>query len=340
MAKNIVVVTGSRADYGLLEPVLDQLHDKCNLTLVVTGSHLSKQYGETVHDIKDKYHQILVPGLVDYDEPIGVCQTMGLLINGLATAIQFADAIVLLGDRHEILAAALAAYNFSIPIHHIQGGDITVGSLDDGYRDCITKLARHHYVAHEKAGDRVQWSTGKSTLYHTYVVGSLACVLPDVEPRTDYDFIVAFHPCKDDNLHEYIAELTEYPNKMLLLGSNADAGGRQINQILKALEDHNPDQFEYVPSMEREVYLSYLAGAKAVIGNSSSGIFEAPMVKTPTINIGTRQRGRLQAGSVFQVDRVGDLVTALEWISGEDFLFDCPYYKPDTVERIVEGILS
>jgi len=339
MEKNITVVTGGRADYGLLEPVIERLNEECNLTVLVTGSHLSHQFGYTADNINQKYNLVYAPCLVDYDEPIGVCMSMSNLFSPVATMLlnTQADGVVLLGDRYEIFAAAIAAYNLQIPIHHIQGGDITTGSLDDGYRDCITRLATHHYVATSHARDEIV--TWRENYDDVYTVGSLACVLPEIEANDEYEVICAVHPSKDNIAAELIGELTEHDSKTLFVGSNADAGGGDVNQIIQMVVEHKPDTFVYEPSLTREEYLSYLKGAKVLIGNSSSGIFEAPVVRTPSINIGTRQQGRLRGKSVMQVDDMNELRWAFSF-ANDIKEFDCPYYKPNTVERIVEGILS
>ena len=343
MEKNIVVVTGSRSEYGLLEPVLLELKDRkseCNLKLLVTGSHLSERHGYTAQYIDAGLKRVLIPGLVDFDQALGVCLSMANFLPPLASAMYGADKVVLLGDRYEILAAALAAYNQSIPIAHIQGGDVTTGSLDDGYRDCITRLADEHYVATYDALDNVQ-RIQKSNKQH--VVGSLACVVPDIYANEEYGYVVVVHPSKDDIGPPLLAELAELPYKMLLIGANADAGGSIINNIMKMMVEHKSEQFDYVESLPRKDFLAYLKGAKALIGNSSCGIFEAPMLKTPSINIGSRQNGRLRADSVYQVDNISDgwvgLDGALTSIEYSTFTFNCPYFKEGTVNNIVKGLL-
>ena len=335
MAKDIVVVTGSRAEYGLLHPVLRKLKDRCKLTLLVTGSHLSQQHGYTAQYIDADIHQVHVPGLVDYDQPLGVCLSMANFIPPMASALQTADKVVLLGDRYEMLSAALAAYNTGVPIAHIQGGDVTKGSLDDGYRDCITRLATEHYVATYDALDNVQ-RLQRSNDQH--VVGSLACVLPDVQANDEYEYIVVVHPDQSLAATAVLQAIAEVPGKCLMIGPNVDVGGSTISEVMKMFAEHS-DQFDYVESMPRPDFLAYLKGAKAIVGNSSCGIFEAPMLKTRTINVGRRQEGRLRAKSIVDCkSSYEEVKQALLSTAIPEEYFKCPYYQEGTVEAIVDGV--
>lgn len=330
---NIAVLTGSRADYGLLEPVLFKLNEECDLHLLVTGSHLSKEYGETWRQIPDDFQQIHIPILQDYESQTSINTSIGMGIDRFSlTLCQIKpDKLVILGDRYEALAAAIAAYNLRIPIVHIQGGDRTTGSLDDGYRDCISRLSSLHLVADEQAYCNVD-SVSEGPIH---IVGSLACVLPDVEPNTAYDYILLIHPPLHHELSKIVAGLDSIADKnVLMIGSNADEGGRTINEYLKVIAQCVPN-WVYAESVPREEYISYLKGAKALIGNSSSGIFEAPVCQTKTINIGDRQDGRSAGPSIYNVSADG-----IPWaLSCMDREYNCPYYKPDTVEQIVKHIL-
>ena len=313
MEKKICIITGSRADSGLLAPVIRELKDQCDLTLLVTGSHLSNEYGNTWTELDQEVNQIHIPILQDYDQPVATNTSMALGIHNFSNTLANLqpDKMVVLGDRYEVFAAAIAAYNLRIPIVHIQGGDVTTGSLDDGYRDCISRLSSTHLAGSHSACGRLE------VLYdNVYNVGSLACVLPEVEANSTYDYVVVVHPSDEDVLNMVVKALEDKIGRVLMIGSNADAGGRDINDQMRLIAELVPNWY-FVESLPREEYLSYLKGAKALVGNSSSGIFEAPMLGTKTINIGTRQNGRTLP----------------------DDEFSTPYYKPDTVNQIVKHII-
>ncbi len=246
------------------------------------------------------------------DTPIGTCTSQALVLLRLPPLLTSYDSVVILGDRFEALAASLVAYNMGKAIYHLQGSDCTLESLDDGYRQCIRTLATQHFDIEE--------------------YGSLGCVFPEI-PDIDFPvgFVFCFHPYKGpwlEDLVETLKIIKHIPNGFYMT-SNTDAGGRQINKVLEA--------FGHV-SMERGDYLKLLKKARFIIGNSSSGIIEAPSLGVPTINIGGRQRGRCRAASVIdceakEIPEALGLIKKIDWSK-----VDNPYYKPDTVERIAKVI--
>lgn len=343
--KKVAILTGTRADYGLLAPVIKRLKSESNLTLLVTGTHLSSTYGDTREYIDTEVAQIHIPILLDYDHDVAVNTGMSLCIHNVSNTLANLrpDILVVLGDRWEALATCIAAYNLHIPICHIQGGDVTKGSLDDGYRDCITRLSSLHLVAEGKAYDRVEdIITNSDSLCskNIHIVGSLACIMPYKVAIEQYDYILAIHPPLHEELQQIMEGLDGIADKrVLMIGSNADCGGRTINSYFEVVAECIPN-WDYIPSIERHNYLRCLAGAKVLIGNSSSGIFEAPMLNTKTINIGSRQDGRLRAKSIIQVDDIKDLAEAIELSKAVSSGYECPYYIPDTVAHIVKHILE
>lgn len=326
MAKKCCIVTGSRADYGLLEPLIEIIDKNFNLNLIVTGSHLSKQFGETVKYIKYKHKK--VPILVDDDTSVGISKSMGLALIGFADVFDKPDFVLVLGDRFEIFAAIIAAYNQQIPIAHIEGGEFTTGSLDNGYRHCITQLADIHFVATEQARHHLR---NRKNVYH---VGSLGCVFPEpINEQKCWDYIVVFHPEKTNALSlknfQAILDVTKNLENVFYLGSNADAGGRIINRFL--------EDYLWYWNVPRNKYIELLRNAKAIIGNSSSGIIEAPSLKTATINVGDRQKGREMAksvincgGTVEEIKEAIEKTKEIDWAKVKN-----PYAKKGTIKNIL-----
>lgn len=332
--KRICVCTGSRSEWGLLEPLVEQLDKEFDVQLIITGSHLSKQFGKTSQYIPNKYQGYICPVLADDDSNIGTCHSMamGLMQFPGSFANINPDCVLLLGDRFEIFAAAIAAYNLGIPIAHIHGGDVTTGSLDDGYRDCITRLSTYHFVATPTAALRIAGIVDHPLL-NIHCVGSLGCVFPTLPKEVlKCDYLVVYH---SGNVEEFsnIVAVTEHLPNVIYIGSNADAGGRTINELLKLIEENGQTVYINLP---RNLYFSLLWSCKCIIGNSSSGIIEAPLLDTPTINIGSRQAGRIRAKSVIDCDgSVEGIKAAIEKAKQIKFPVDNPYYKEDTVTNIV-----
>lgn len=320
--KTICVVTGSRSDWGLLEPLVAELYKKYNIQILVTGSHLSVQYGETWREIpKDWWGDcVLCPILVDWDNAIGVTKSMALALMAAPELLANLkpDLVLILGDRYEALSFSLGAYNLGVPIVHIQGTDVTEGSLDNGYRACIRSLASLHFPVEK--------------------YGSLGCVIPNGQysrDETKEKYLVVYHPYKGDFKKDFQTILDVFKNKdAYYIASNADAGGRWINWMLGQYK------LPYEKSVSRMTYIQLLHSVTALVGNSSSGLIEAPMVGIPTINIGDRQKGRLRGPSVLdctanQRDIEGTLEKAKTITD-----FTCPYYKPDTITKILKGLDS
>jgi UDP-N-acetylglucosamine 2-epimerase len=216
------------------------------------------------------------------------------------------DKIVLLGDRWEILVTAIAAYNMGIEIAHIEGSDTTLGSLDEGHRKCIRSLASQHFDVEE--------------------YGSLGCVMPKLpDLPLEPDYVFCYHPWNGPWKEEFerlLKVIEPRINDGVFILANADAGGDYINSRY--------DELGQEPiSPERHIYLSILAKADYIIGNSSSGLIEAPQLRTTTLNIGDRQKGRLRGPSVIDWD-MGDYRKATD--------FSNPYYQSDTLERIAEEL--
>jgi UDP-hydrolysing UDP-N-acetyl-D-glucosamine 2-epimerase len=229
-----------------------------------------------------------------------------------------------LGDRFETFAAAIVAHNLDIPIYHLQGGDTTPYSLDEGYRNCITQLATVHLAATQKSAERINKP-------YTFNVGSLCCVipiLPEIEKK--YDIAAIFHPYQGNYQNEFLAMLEFLKDKnVIYFTTGADAGGKWINERL-------PNK----NSLDRNNFLAILQHCDYIIGNSSSGITEAPTLNIPTINIGKRQFGRERAESVIDcegtVEAIKEAVTKIKDLTDDKFIN--PYYKEDTINRIVEII--
>jgi len=325
--RKISVVTGSRADYGLLHCLIDALHQSPDfqLQLVVTGMHMSPHFGLTLNDIVQDGFPITakVPMLVSGDDAQSITKSLGLGVIGFADTWQQLqpDIIMVLGDRYEILAAAQAAMIFAIPLAHIAGGDTTQGAFDEAIRHSITKMSHLHFVTNHQAAKRVQQlGENPETIYNVGSPGidniKQTSLLTQQELETSLsftlkktNFLITYHPetlAQQTTVHEFnelLAALATFDDStgLIFTQANADNAGAKINALLENFVSRHANAIAFV-SLGAQRYYSALSYVDAVIGNSSSGLYEAPTFHKPTINIGQRQAGRLAASSVLHCD--------------------------------------
>lgn len=327
MPTKIAVVTGTRAEYGLLLPLIRLIrqHRSLELQLVVTGTHLSKEWGMTYHSIQEDG----IPISAKLDIQVGgddfqhIAESTAKALSGLARVFSRLkpDWLILLGDRYETLAAATAAHLAGIPIAHISGGELTAGATDDAFRHAITKMAYLHFTSTKKYRDRViQLGEDPSRVF---LVGAIGIdnirQLPllsrkELEKDLGIDLsgptlLVTFHPVTlerqpADQQFRVLLRALEIcmPIRIILTFPNADAGGKSIIRLIKPFAAKHAGQVLATASLGQLRYLSLMKYASAVVGNSSSGIVEAPSLHTPTVDIGTRQKGRIAAASILHVE--------------------------------------
>ena len=334
--RRIAVVTGTRAEYGLLYWLIRDLHEDpdVELQLVVTGMHLSPDFGLTVRDIEQDGFPIAgrVEMLLASDTPVGIAKSMGVGTIGFADAFQRLgpDVVVLLGDRFEVLAAAQAAMVARIPIAHIHGGESTFGLIDEAIRHAVTKMAQLHFVAAEPYGRRViQMGEQPDRVFVHGTPGLDHLSRTDWMSREELSaslgvqlrsplFLATYHPVTlEENptagMQALLGALEAFPEASVVITyPNADTGGRALFELVEGLAARHPDRVAAVVSLGQRRYLSAMRLADVVIGNSSSGLTEAPALRRPTVNLGDRQAGRLKADSVIDcAERVDDVVAAI-----------------------------
>lgn len=342
--RRICVVTGTRADYGLLYWLVREIRDDpaLELQLAVTGMHLSPEFGLTVRGIEADGFVIdaRVEMLLSSDSPVGIAKAIGLGVIGFGDALARLrpDILVVLGDRFEVIAAAQAAMVARIPIAHIHGGESTHGLIDDPIRHSVTKMAQFHFVSAEpfrkrviQLGERpdrvhVVGAPGLDHLRRTPLLDRRALELALGFPLRPPVLLVTYHPVTLDStdpavpMGELLAALDEVPRRTIIFTrANADTHGRVINSMIdEYVADH--DSARAFTSLGPERYLSALHHVDVVVGNSSSGIIEAPAVPVATVNVGERQGGRLRAASVIDCaeDRK-EISAAIRRALGEEF---------------------
>jgi UDP-hydrolysing UDP-N-acetyl-D-glucosamine 2-epimerase len=327
--RKICVITGTRAEYGLLRWVMQGIKEDHDLMLqiIAAGMHLSPEFGLTYHAIEQDGFQIdrKIEMLLSSDTPVGIAKSMGLGLIGFADALNELqpDLIVVLGDRYEVFAAAQTAMVLQIPLAHLAGGDNGQGTFDNIIRHCITKIASLHFVTHDEAYHRViqlgenperVFCFGATSVENIINMQLLSKDILESELAITLEktiFLVTFHPLTMDNSSAEIqlqallrvlrSYLLEKKCSIIFTKSNADNGGRLLNNILEEYVKHNPGCHLFA-SLGQKRYLSLMKHASMVIGNSSSGIYEAPYLQTPTIDIGSRQQGRAAPTSVIRCD--------------------------------------
>ncbi|MFH2047120.1 MAG: UDP-N-acetylglucosamine 2-epimerase [Pseudomonadota bacterium] len=321
--RKICVVTGTRAEYGLLYWLMKEIQDdpELKLQIIATGMHLSPEFGLTYQIIEADGFQIdeKVEMLLSSDTSVGITKSLGLGIIGFADAIarQKPDIMVVLGDRFEILAASQAAMIARIPIAHIHGGEATEGAIDEAIRHAITKMSHFHFTAAEPYRKRVVQLGEVPERVMNYGAPGLDNIKKmkllsktSFEKAIDFQlgklsFLVTYHPETLSNtrpekvFNELLNAIDKFPEASIVFTkANADAAGRIINHYIEKYVEKNPVRAKVFTSMGQLLYLNAVKNADVIIGNSSSGIIEAPAFHKPTVNIGQRQQGRLKADSV------------------------------------------
>ncbi|GFP77103.1 UDP-N-acetylglucosamine 2-epimerase [Clostridium fungisolvens] len=368
MKKNICIITGSRAEYGLLKPIIALVDEdkELELRLVVTGMHLSYEFGLTYKEIEKDGFIIdeKIESVVSSDTSSGVSKSMGLTMIGFADyfARKKTDLVIVLGDRYEILAATCSALIANIPVAHIHGGETTEGSLDEAFRHSITKMSYLHFVSNEEYRKRVI-QLGEDPI-RVFNVGALGVenimkmnLLNKSELEESIGFklnkryaLVTFHPATLEKnklelqLKEMLTALDSFKDiKIIFTKSNSDKDGRIINSLIDNYVEYNKERAIAFNSMGQLRYLSAMKYSSFVLGNSSSGIIEAPSFKIPTVNIGDRQKGRIQADSIINCDPNSKEITdainkALNQSEEKLKLIINPYGQGNTSEKIVNRI--
>lgn len=333
--RRIAVVTGSRADYGLLRGVLTRLHamDDIDLSVIVCGMHLVPRFGETWRAIEADGFPIAakIDLKLDDDRAGTVARGTGTGISGFAEVLPQIkpDILVVLGDRYEILSAAVAGTLLNVPIAHIHGGEITAGAFDDAIRHAITKMACLHFVAAEPYRRRViQMGEDPAFVFNVGAPGldlaNEAPVLSRSELLTELGIsgperflLVTLHPttlqpdADAANVTALLGALAKVEDRSIIFtGVNADPGYRAIDDAMRAFAAARPERAYVFTSLGSERYWAALRLADAVVGNSSSGILEAPAVGVPSINIGDRQQGRLRAASIIDCPADPSVISA------------------------------
>lgn len=322
--RTIGVVTVGRSDYGISLPVLRaiQTEPALSLRLFVAGMHLAPEFGLTVKAIEadgfESHERIEM--LLSSDTPAGIAKSMGIGVMGFAQAYGRArpDLLVVLGDRFEMFTAALAALPFTIPVAHIHGGELTQGAIDDALRHALTKLSHLHFVSTEEAARRVRQLGEES--WRVVVSGSPSLdnlramrLLGREELEAHYGLrldqpplLVTFHPVtlEGEQTEWQVGELLEalraFALPIIFTMTNADTHGRLIAQRIDAFVNSTP-QARLIPNLGTQGYFSLMSQAAAMVGNSSSGMIEAPSMALPVVNVGTRQQGRVRAENVIDV---------------------------------------
>jgi UDP-hydrolysing UDP-N-acetyl-D-glucosamine 2-epimerase len=368
--RKICVVTATRAEYGLLLPLLTQLYanPRVELQLVVTGAHLSARFGCTVQNIEEDRIPIAarVPISIDDDSAIGVTEALAATAIGIGRAFQELqpDLLVILGDRYEMLGAAQAAMLARIPIAHLHGGEATEGLIDEAIRHAITKMSHLHFVAAEafrrrviqlgEAPERV-WTVGATGLDNIAQLSRMERAELEVELGIELrspSFLVTHHPVTLQNgdagtaIRTLLEVLDAYGGTIVITGVNADPGNQALRREVEQFAARRRNRVLAVESLGTRRYLSTAAVVDVVVGNSSSGLIEAPSLGTPTVDIGDRQRGRLYAPSVIHCsEREEDIRNAVRQALTADHRTIArqrrtPYGEPGAGQRIAAIVSS
>lgn len=333
--KKICIVTGTRAEYGILKSVIDKVYKSeiLELQLIVTGMHLSTEFGLTYKEIEEDGYPITskVEMLLGSDTSVGITKSMGVALIGFADCfdINKPDIVVILGDRYEMLVAASAAMIAGIPIAHIHGGELTEGAIDDAIRHSITKMSQLHFTTTEEYRKRViQLGEQPQNVFNVGALGvenaksvSTLCK-EELEKELDFHFekqtiMITYHPVTLERLTserqfgEILKVLDNHKEiSVIFTKANADTDGRIINNMIEDYVDANRSRCKVYTSLGQLRYLSVLKYCDAVMGNSSSGIVEVPSFHIPTINIGNRQKGRIHAESVIDCGNDAEQIEA------------------------------
>lgn len=367
----IAVVTATRAEYGLLNPVIRQLRkyeiSTLKVEVIVTGTHLKKQYGNTIKEIQED--KIRIDQMLEI--PVDSQTEEDISRNQADTLVKFTElfieqkysAVVLLGDRYETLAIAIAAGNTHTPIFHLCGGDTTEGAIDEWIRHAITKISYLHFPTNEESAKRViqlgedpqrVFNYGSTSIDNIVNLATLSKdeVLESIGLNECKYFVCTYHPVTmeagdvDSLLEEFFFAIQKFPEYIFIITkSNADQGGARINQLLDEAAQRIANLYVY-DSLGVKRYLSLMKYSEAVVGNSSSGIIETPAFHIPTVNIGDRQKGRLRTNSIIDcgTDRTS-IIKAIDEAVSHEFREQCkgihpPYGDGHAAEKIAKKIIE
>ncbi len=368
MKKRVCVLTATRAEYGLLRPVIQKLrtYESLDVRVVATGAHLSPEFGLTYREIEQDGIPIdrKIEILLSSDTPSSISKSMGLALLGFADYFSELqpDLLVVLGDRYETLAVCCAAMNQRIPIAHLYGGETTEGAVDEAYRHAITKLSYLHFTSTEQYRKRViQLGEDSSRVFNVGALGVENILKEPLLSKQELEkslgfslgeryVVVTYHPvtleteASEVGFKALLGALDAFPDLgILFTKANADADGRIINELMDAYVSCRSNAIA-VASLGMKRYLSAVKHSAAVIGNSSSGIIEVPSLHVPTVNIGDRQKGRLMADSVINCKpTTKDIADALHYALSEEgknksASVHNPYGAGDTVKLVCETI--
>jgi GDP/UDP-N,N'-diacetylbacillosamine 2-epimerase (hydrolysing) len=366
--KKICIVTGSRAEYGLLYWFLKEVDfdQDLELQLIATGMHLSPEFGLTYKEIeKDFKIDKKIDIQLSLDTSVGISRSMSIAQTSIAEAYNELkpDIVVVLGDRYEIFSAASAAMIAKIPIAHIHGGELTEGSWDDCIRHCISKMSHLHFTATEEYKNRViQLGEHPDRVFNVGGVGIENIKRLKLLSKNEFEniinfkldkknLLITFHPVtlEKNTSQEQFQELLDAINELddtniIFTKTNSDLNGKVINKMIDEYTSENPKKSVGFISLGQLRYLSALQYVDAVVGNSSSGLLEAPSFKIGTINIGDRQKGRIKASSVIDCEpKKNSISTALTELYSTKFLKSLktsinPYGDGHSSQKIIKKI--
>lgn len=369
MRRKVCIVTGTRAEWGLLSGIARSLvsRDDVELQVVATNMHLDERYGMTVKEIVADGFEVSarVPMPLSGDSAADRVRAMGECMTGFADVFErlSPDVVVILGDRYEMLAVASAATVMCIPIVHIAGGEITEGAVDDSIRHAITKMSSLHLTATEEYRQRViAMGEDPQRVINTGAIGVYNAMNEPVMTRRELEestgfnvdadtLLVTYHPATLDpapvetRFGALLEALDRFPyNRVIITYPNNDARGAVIISMIERYAATHAVRVKAIPSLGKRRYLSALRYVGAVVGNSSSGIVEVPSAGIPTVDIGIRQMGRLAAGSVIHCgDSADEIASAISKALSEEWRrvaasVDNPYFRHDTLKLITNAI--
>lgn len=367
--KKLAYITGSRAEYGIMKRLLKKIDDSkdIELTILATGMHADEKYGKTYKVIENDGFKIerLIDIKIDNTDNSKILNSMSICQNEFGKYFQKNkfDAVMVLGDRYEILSVAIAVAIHNIPLIHLHGGEKTLGNYDEFIRHAITKISKLHLVSTEEYRKRVvQMGEYPNVVFNIGALGaenSFKMNLPTKKQlelkfedlKKDY-FMIVFHPetVTGVSVEKQMKELLEALDKFkanydfIFIGSNSDTGSNIIFQMIDEYTEKN--NFKFLTSVKPEEYLALIKYSVGLIGNSSSGLIEAPSLKVPTINIGDRQKGRVRGESVIDVkaNRNG-IINGIEKSQNEKFRdilenSKNPYYQNEVMEEAYKIIVE